>query len=68
MEIRSQAGVWIASLNCQSGLMSARQVQVWAQVRAAFLWQEPEWSMAPKPRVSTCMNGGLREASHSPFS
>lgn len=63
-----KSGVWIASLNCQSGLKSARQVQVWAQVCAAFLWQEPECSIAPNPGVSTCMNGGLGEASRSPSS
>lgn len=67
MEIRTQARVWVASLNCQSGLKSVRHGQVWAQVSAAFLWQEPKCSKAPSPGVSTCMSGGLREASHSPF-
>lgn len=67
MEIRTQARVWVASLNCQSGLKSVRHGQVWAQVSAAFLWQEPKCSKAPSPGVSTCMGGGLREASYSPF-
>lgn len=67
MEIGNRARVWVASLDCYSGLKSASQGQVCTQVSAAFLWQEPKCSKAPSPGVSTCMSGGLREASHHPF-